>query len=388
MDILKLQELERIHLDEAGKIDLQKCKEDRLDAVLKEAKMEGDTFTDRNNKYTKALQITSHGYAVILERDIDEINVNNYNAEWIKSWDGNMDIVVCMDYFGIITYITDYYMKDESGTLKLIEEVLERSNDDPIKVKLRLVKNTFLTHRQVGESEAYYKLFPFLHLSNSNIGTVFVLTGFPKNRSRFLKQITEEEKGYFPNVIEVEGKDGKFYIEKESMMEKYENCPKEMKKLFNVQFMKRYEPAKKGPENYQIQDDMNLPLTEKGIKNLNYIISKKKQKVGGKGVMLPRYIPLVGNSKLSEHPWMKLRRPRVVRFHKFKQKTNPHEFYYSEMQKYLPFKKEKDLYHNNFKKCEKKYNTNKKDIDFAKINDNAIPTVSGRRERKSRRNIS
>ena len=271
MDNKRLQEVKRFHHRKAEEINLEQCKQDRLDAVLLEAKIEGETFDMRNEKYTEALTTTSHGYAVILERDIEEIFTNNYNAEWIKAWSGNMDIVICMDYFGVITYITDYYMKDESGTLKLIEEVLERSNDDPIKVKLRLVKNLFLTHRQVGESEAYYKLFPFLHLSHSNIGTVFILTGFPQNRSRFLKQIREEEKEFFPNVIEVEGKDGKFYIEKEAMQEKYENCPKELKNLFNIQFVKRYEPTKKGPTRYKILEDMNQPLTKDDINNLNYV---------------------------------------------------------------------------------------------------------------------
>ena len=85
-----------------------------------------------------------------------------------------MDIVVCLDYFGIITYITDYYMKDESGTVKLIEDALEKCENDSLESKLKLVKDVFLTHRQVGESEAYYKLFTFLHHSSSNIGTTFL----------------------------------------------------------------------------------------------------------------------------------------------------------------------------------------------------------------------
>ena len=44
-------------------------------------------------------------------RDIDEIFINNYNAEWIEAWDANLDISPVYDYFGIITYITDYFTK-------------------------------------------------------------------------------------------------------------------------------------------------------------------------------------------------------------------------------------------------------------------------------------
>lgn len=98
-----------------------------------------------------------------------------------------MDIQPCLDFFGVITYITDYYMKDDSGTLKFTKEVLEESANAPLKDKLCIVKNTFLTHRQIGESEAYYKLFQHLHNSHSNISAVFIPTGFKKNRSRFLK---------------------------------------------------------------------------------------------------------------------------------------------------------------------------------------------------------
>ena len=120
------------------------------------------------------------------ERDIDEIYINNYNEEWIRCWDSNMDIQLTMDYFAIITYITDYYMKDDTGTMEFIKAAIKDSENQPLRDKLKVVKNTFLTHRQMGESEAYYKLFPSMHLADSNIGTVFVGTGF--NKSRFLKK--------------------------------------------------------------------------------------------------------------------------------------------------------------------------------------------------------
>ena len=107
-------------------------------------------------------------------------------------WNGNMDIQPCLDYFGVITYVTDYYMKDDTGTLKFIDKALKESSSESYKRKLELVKNTFLTHRQSGEAEVYYKLFPHLHLSDSNIGVIFLPTGFKKNRSRFLKQISED----------------------------------------------------------------------------------------------------------------------------------------------------------------------------------------------------
>ena len=56
------------------------------------------------------------GVSVVLQRDIDELYINNYNPEWLRAWNANMDIQVCFDFFAVITYITEYFTKDESGT--------------------------------------------------------------------------------------------------------------------------------------------------------------------------------------------------------------------------------------------------------------------------------
>ena len=51
-----------------------------------------------------------------MERDIDEVFVNSYNPEWILAWNGNMDLQICLDFFAVITYITEYYTKDDTGS--------------------------------------------------------------------------------------------------------------------------------------------------------------------------------------------------------------------------------------------------------------------------------
>ena len=79
----------------------------------------------------------------------------------------------------------------------------------------------FLTHRQIGESEAFFKILPHLHLKWSNIDTVFVMTGFKCNRSRFLKEITRKEAEGFDQIIKLPEKDG-FFIEKPDLIDKFE----------------------------------------------------------------------------------------------------------------------------------------------------------------------
>ena len=212
------------HLEQMNLINVTEIRRDRLKMVLDEAKIQGNTFDEQNKRYEEALSVSlKKGYAVLVKRDVDEIFTNTYNPEWIKSWNANMDMQFCMDFFAIITYVTDYYMKDESGILPFIREALKQNEDDSLKNKLNLVKNTFLTKRQVGESELYYKMFPALHLTQSNIAVEWVPTGLPQTRSSFLKQVPFEVYKRSPCGRRVEGKDDRYYIEKAGMLEKYEN---------------------------------------------------------------------------------------------------------------------------------------------------------------------
>ena len=65
--------------------------------------------------YYIALSESKSGYALVQRRDLNEIYINSYNPEWIRAWNGNMDIQIVLDYFAVITYVTDYYAKDDTG---------------------------------------------------------------------------------------------------------------------------------------------------------------------------------------------------------------------------------------------------------------------------------
>ena len=112
------------------------------------------------NDYLKALATSKTGYSVVQKRDLDEIFINSYNIEWIRAWNGNMDIQVVLDFFAVITYVADYYAKDDTGTMEIIKAVLAQSETKDIKERMKIISNTFLTHRQMGEAEACYSLLP------------------------------------------------------------------------------------------------------------------------------------------------------------------------------------------------------------------------------------
>ena len=120
-------------------------------------------------EYEEALKYTKSGYKIVQQRDLTEIYINSYNIEWMRAWNANMDIQLCLDYHAVITYITDYYAKEDSGLMDLINSVLTQEASEDTKERMKTVANTFMTHRQIGEAEAIYRLLPNMTLKNSNV---------------------------------------------------------------------------------------------------------------------------------------------------------------------------------------------------------------------------
>ena len=121
-----------------------------------------------------------------MKRTPEEININNYNPEWLKAWDGNMDLSICLDFFAIVTYITDYYTKTEPKMTKALQAAAKACQGKEWKDQVKTLAQTFLTYREASESEIIYRVMPHLHLSESNA---------QKKRATFPNQANEEGNG-------------------------------------------------------------------------------------------------------------------------------------------------------------------------------------------------
>ena len=93
-----------------------------------------------------------------------------------------MDLQPVLDYFAVVTYVTDYYSKDDTGTMEVLKAALKDKNITDLKEKMKVHANVYLTHRQIGEAEAVFRLIPSLTLSMSNITCQFVATGTKDER--------------------------------------------------------------------------------------------------------------------------------------------------------------------------------------------------------------
>ena len=176
----------------------------RIRLLLKKA----DTNMD---EYLEALQYSSLGYSIVLQRDIDELCQNPFNVEWLRAWNGNMDIQVCLDFHAVITYITDYIEKPDTAMQELITEVLEKDGSNNIKDRMKAVANVFLTTRQMGEAEAVYRLNPSLLLKNSNILCQWVSLGERKDRSSRWMKANQEQIDAGLKLVNLENHEGKIF---------------------------------------------------------------------------------------------------------------------------------------------------------------------------------
>ena len=115
----------------------EQCEEDKLSEHLMSA------------VYHYCLTFCRYGTRVILQRDVCEIFVNNYNPHWMEAWNGNMDLQICLDYFSIITYMTDYVTKPETKTTEALKQVKKIKEQEKASLKdlMQALIHTYLTHR-------------------------------------------------------------------------------------------------------------------------------------------------------------------------------------------------------------------------------------------------
>ena len=117
----------------------------RLLALLKKAEVKGQSDEEIIKNYEEALGLSEFGYKIIHKRDVNEIMVNNYNSEWIRNWNANMDLQLCPDFYAVVTYISDYYSKDDSGTMRFIMEALKDARNESLANQLSIVVHKFFT---------------------------------------------------------------------------------------------------------------------------------------------------------------------------------------------------------------------------------------------------
>ena len=150
-------------------------------------------------EYHKLLQISTSGSTVILKRKVSDRFVNNFNEDFQKHWNANTDIQICLDSFAVVTYITDYLTKSDNNLTKtLITALKEKRGADRFDL-LNHLKRTYFKSKQTCICEAAYRLIPGLDLKGSSLSCMFVASGFPHKRKKYVDFMDKKDnKEYDP----------------------------------------------------------------------------------------------------------------------------------------------------------------------------------------------
>ena len=293
--------------------------------------------------------------------------VNSYNPEITRAWDGNTDFQICLDFYAIITYITEYYAKDDTGLVKILVNTLKASDCEDLKNNMRLLMNTWIKNRQMGEAEAVYRLTREFHFRDSDTKCVFMQTAPSAERSKILKNVTNQQEKFLkvPKVTVDNHKDG-VYVEQYDIHSKYVRLPREdhpvlehlsmsqMVKMY-VSFWGKKSKKKKDDEDGESDEeemDANGEVAEAKTREVADDEEDSNQKFKrvmadgwqeGQGPQLPKVFKLT-DPYPGEPPFLKLRtKPAVLRFHKYKMEKDPSAYWFSEAILYLPHETEDDL---------------------------------------------
>ena len=334
----------------------------RINSVLDRAGLIGE---EGKQRYRDALSQSSAGYTVVMARDIDELMVNSYNPEITRAWNGNTDFQICLDFYAIITYITEYYAKDDTGIFKVLVSTLKASDSDDLKKKMRLLMNTWIQNRQMGEAEAVYRLTKEFHFRDSDAKCVFLQTAPSSERSKILKNVTDKQDQYknVPTVSVENHKDG-VYVEQYDVHSKYERLPREkypeIANLTMAQMMKMYGSSwgrKSEKSDTFTEDNSDVDDPDKEVQDEDLVtLAEDRQNSDRKflhlmsadwqeceGPRLPKMLKLI-DPYPGEPPFMKLRtKPAVLRFHKIKMEKDPGAYWFSEAMLYMPHYTEENL---------------------------------------------
>ena len=274
-----------------------------------------------------------------------------------------MDLQVCLDFFQIISYITDDYSKDDSGTIEYLKKAKKDMMGINMVQQLKQMANVFLSHRRMGEAEAAYRGMPDMHLSESNVNCVFVLTGFPETRFVHATKVSDNPDdprfSEDSTVFEIDDRRG-LYKESATVLSKYERrgTTKNLHKLTYAQFCKEYGLYRKASKDRNQEEGSSDSEDDPQQCSEDEEGNDKENSDEGEGIVenipfhdrihtandeeiyrLPDLIKLT-EVVSGEAPFMKRKTiPYAIRIHKPKDK-NSHEWIYSQVLLYRPFQKE------------------------------------------------
>ena len=162
--------------------------------------------------------------------------------------------------------------------------------------------------------------------------------------------------------INEKGQEG-YYIETHNILEKYLGRPESLRWISAMQFAKRYCDVYKKLEDEEGEEDIEI-IEDESLNTIenDFIIALEPHK----RERLPRgsvRCEVDGKSYT-----MKKRKPQVIRLHKWKMETEPHQYFFAELELYHVFENIEELNEckGSLDKCLEVYNENIEKINYVR----------------------
>nr|XP_022298213.1 uncharacterized protein LOC111107339 [Crassostrea virginica] len=198
---------------------------------LDDSKTTEDIFNNINltqEQYEEAHKSLAKKRSIVLQRNPDELWINQYNPCLLKCWDANMDIQFVLDPFSCIVYIVSYISKSEKEMGMLLKQTKIEAEEGNASARstLKKIGSAYLNHREVGAQEAVYRVCN-LKMKECSRKVVFIPVG--ENTTRLTKPLSQLKRKASSECDrsndENEGDEDESDIWMTNIVERYENRP-------------------------------------------------------------------------------------------------------------------------------------------------------------------
>ena len=275
--------------------------------------------------YQWAISISADSdYELHLKRPLDSCFINNYFIAGLKGFAANVDLQPVFNHYKCITYVCSYFTKDETECSQAIVNAAKEAKQCNLSVRdgLRKIGAAFLSTREVSAQECVYRCMPELWLRKIFPKTVFVSTGFAKDRIRVAK--TQQE----PDELD----DDSIDIFKSNIIVRYSDRPKNIPIINNMclaLFSTNYY------KDYKIYID-DVSDSQPEVLSDDII---ECQNTENYSTELPDRIKLMSSKEV-----MKCRKVKgVMRYHTPDKSKEPEKYFHHLLMLYFPWRNENEL---------------------------------------------
>ena len=275
--------------------------------------------------YQWAISISADSdYELHLKRPLDSCFINNYFIAGLKGFAANVDLQPVFNHYKCITYVCSYFTKDETECSQAIVNAAKEAKQCNLSVRdgLRKIGAAFLSTREVSAQECVYRCMPELWLRKIFPKTVFVSTGFAKDRIRVAK--TQQE------LDELD--DDSIDIFKSNIIVRYSDRPKNIPIINNMclaLFSTNYY------KDYKIYID-DVSDSQPEVLSDDII---ECQNTENYSTELPDRIKLMSSKEV-----MKCRKVKaVMRYHTPNKSKEPEKYFHHLLMLYFPWRNENEL---------------------------------------------